>query len=262
MIENLDREFAQRHILLAACFNFRDIGGYAAHDGRTTRWRTLYRSGALHRMTGDDAERVQSLRLASVLDLRRPDEAATVPIGPLQDFGIRRYSFPLIPEGGSAILDEQYGAAISAQRYLGYLMTGEDQLKAALEQLADGSIYPAVIHCSAGKDRTGVLVAVLLSVLGVDRSAIVRDYALTNCEVERTYQWLVSTGGVSEDAMREGGTGASVSLQKRLEAPVSAIEGFLDELEHRHGSIRRFVSDIGVSDAVVRRLEEALLEER
>ncbi|MPZ98264.1 MAG: hypothetical protein GEU80_02820 [Dehalococcoidia bacterium] len=251
-------DFAQRHVPFEACFNFRDIGGHVAADGRHVRWGRYFRSGALHDMTAADGQRAAGLGIASVLDLRRPEELAEAR-GPLLDGdGVRYYHVPILPEGSSELLDARYGRGISGPRYVGYLEYGAERFVEALRLLADESNYPAVVHCRAGKDRTGTLTALVLDILGVDRETIVADYALTNIDVDRGLEWLVANGRVAEERARDAA--AREDLRRSMDVPLDAIEVFMDHMQAEYGGAAGFAEAHGVPGSTLDALRANLLE--
>ncbi len=239
-----------QHVPFEACFNFRDIGGYPAANGMRVRRGHYYRSGGLQNMTPADIERAAALDLSTVIDLRFPSEiAAGGGAGSLFDGPLRRHELPVIPDGRSPLLDEQFGRGISGERYFGYLETGKPALASALELIADPENHALVIHCTAGKDRTGVLSALLLEILGVDDAVIEQDYVLTNVETQRWMAWLASNGRLAEDASPE-----------TFGVPPDAIGIFLARLRDEYGSAAEFASSIGVGAATQQALRSALLE--
>ena len=243
-------DHAAQHVPFEACFNFRDIGGYPAADGMRVRRGRYYRSGGLQNMTPADIERATSLGLSTVIDLRFPSEVEVGGgIGALFDGPITRHALPVLPDGRSPALDEQYGQGISGGRYFGYLETGRPALASALELIADPANHAVVVHCVAGKDRTGVLSALVLEILGVDDDVIEQDYALTNVDRDRWMAWLASTGRLREDVSPE-----------IYGVPPEAIGVFLARLRDEYGSAAEFASSIGVTEATQQALRSALLE--
>lgn len=178
----------ERHIKrlrLAHAANVRDLGGYETDGGGITRWNTLYRAGDLSRADENDWKKVEELGIKTILDLRSVSELRTNPDRPPQ--GIAWYHMPLQTEDiDLGHLEESAGAAFMKSLREGYLaMAGQNTglLAAALGQLTrslcDGTV---LFHCSAGKDRTGVLASAVLWLCGVDRKDIIADY-----EVSFTY---------------------------------------------------------------------------
>jgi protein-tyrosine phosphatase len=175
--------FAERLIRFDACFNFRDLGGYETNDGRRVRWRTLYRADTLHRLDGSDRDVLLELRLRTIIDLRSEHE--------LEDHGRFRHAggalivhhVPMIDVVGGPRRPIQ--AAPDApprppgEGYIAMADEGRRAIGDAVGLLAEPGAFPAVFHCTAGKDRTGILAAIVLSAIGVRDEDIVHDYMLT-----------------------------------------------------------------------------------
>ncbi len=252
---SLANDFSARHYAFEGCFNFRDIGGYQGSDGRTVRWRRYFRAGRQDRMTPADLTRAGDLAIATQIDLRRPDEIRDQGRGPLQTLGARYEGLALIPEGGSQRLDKSVGVGISGHRYLRYLDFEAAPWRRVFELLADAQRHPVLIHCTAGKDRTGVITALTLSLLGVDRSVIEEDYALTNRDVPRQVDFVEQGPGLPEGVTRE-------AMIRTAGVPAEAIGVFLDGLESEHGGPHRYLRNIGVDDDCQNAIRDALLERR
>jgi protein-tyrosine phosphatase len=174
--------FAERLVRFDTCFNFRDLGGYEADDGRRVRWRTLYRADTLHRLDGADIDLLLGLGLRSIIDLRSQHER--------DDHGHFRHD-GAIPVHHLPMIDAVSGptrplasAPDRPRRSVGeaYVSTADEGRRAigsAVALLARPDAVPAVFHCTAGKDRTGILAAIVLSAVGVRDEDIVDDYMLT-----------------------------------------------------------------------------------
>lgn len=233
-------DYEARHHRFEACFNFRDIGGYPAEDGRVVRWGHYYRAGRQDRMTGRDLERLAALGIATQIDLRRPDEAAEQGPGPLPGLGARYVNVPVIPEGGTDRLTALVGdTGISGQRYLGYLEFGPETWRRLFELFAMPETGPMVVHCTAGKDRTGVTTAFLLAVLGVERAIIEADYLLTNLDVDRQVDYLARIGALPEGMDQ-------AAMRRAAGVPETAMSDFLDGVEARWGGVVGYLSSIGI----------------
>jgi protein-tyrosine phosphatase len=174
-----------RFLPLAGAYNFRDLGGYPTIDGRIIRWGRLFRSDTLDELTAADVEVLRRVGLASVIDLRTTAEAERVGRGLLGLEPVRYLHLPLLrEESGESRAAPPVGPGELFQRYLWYLEVGRPSLVEALTVVADPTNHPLVFHCAAGKDRTGVLAALVLDILGVERNVIVQDYALTAARLE------------------------------------------------------------------------------
>jgi len=245
--------FEERHHAFEACFNFRDIGGYEGVDGRTVRWGRYFRAGRQDRMTENDLARVKELGIATQIDLRKPEEIQESGRGPLESMGARYEVHPVIPAGGSIKLNRDVGVAISGGRYLGYLKFDSSPIRNIFERLANTDRYPVVVHCTAGKDRTGVITALTLSLLGVDRTIIEEDYILTNRDVMRQIDWIENGPGFPEGIDREW-------MLQHAGVPDDAMGVFLDGLESKFGGPAEFLRGIGIGDDKQDGIREALLE--
>ena len=247
-------DYSDRHHPFEGCFNFRDIGGYPTTNGCRVRWGRYFRAGRQDRMTAEDLEKVKELGIATQIDLRKPDEVREQGRGPLEGMGATYYNIAVIPEGGTDQLSRVVGdTGISGKRYLAYLEFGPESWIRMFEIFEQASSQPIVLHCTAGKDRTGVSTAFLLSVLGVDRTLIEADYILTNRDVARQIDFVENTIGLPEGMNRD-------SLMRVAGVPEDAIGDFLDGLEERWGSPVDYLRSIGISDTTMEAVREGFLE--
>lgn len=250
------QDYSERHLPFEGCFNFRDIGGYPATDGRRVRWGRYYRAGRQDRMTPRDLERVKALGIRTQIDLRRPDEAAEQGRGPLGAMGADYHNIAVIPEGGTDQLSRLVGdTGISGKRYLGYLEFGPESWLRLFDLFARDDAAPILIHCTAGKDRTGVSTAFLLAVLGVERAWIEADYILTNRDVARQADYIEQSVGLPEGMDRD-------ALIRVAGVPESAMSDFLDGLEARWGGPLDYLRSIGVSEGLMESVRKHFLEDR
>jgi protein-tyrosine phosphatase len=242
-----------RRVAFAGAFNFRDLGGYRGVDGRQVRWRTLYRADALHRLDDTELDVLGGLGVKAVLDLRTANEIAR---GRLQadHLGIVHHHLPVLGETWApAELDEDADASeVLGSLYVQMLDVGAPALAGSLRLLASAGSLPAVFHCAAGKDRTGVLAALVLALLGVDDEVIIEDYALTAQSMERLVERLTTESPESLTAMND-------QPSAYLAAPAGAMAHFLGHVDQTHGSVAGYVQAIGVEDEVVDALRQTLL---
>ena len=240
----------QRSIRLDGCLNFRDLGGYPTQDGRTVRWRMLFRSDALHLLTADDIARLRDeLRIGDVIDLRSTAEVRSDGRGPLADEAIRFHHLPLF-DGDAVRRDENPAAYTLADRYFLLAEFAKDAIARVITTLAS-SDAPAVYHCAAGKDRTGVISAVLLGILGVKDEIIVADYAATQENLDAIIERLMASEGYQ--------TMLSALPPDTLHAQPETMITLLERVRDRYGSMRAYARDAGVSDDAVGRLAARLL---
>ncbi len=219
-----------RWVRLAGTTNMRDLGGLPTTDGGRTAAGRVLRSDNLQTLTADDVRRlVQDIGLRQVIDLRTTAEIRLEGRGPLRgvpevvhrhftllpERGLRTDVFaveddePLdLPEGwAESLLPRQtpahgVGEPPAVRSYLGYLADRPEAVVGALRALAEPGPGASVVHCAAGKDRTGVVVALALSVAGVGHDEIVRDYAMTADVIEALVRRLAASPTYAQDMER------------------------------------------------------------
>jgi protein-tyrosine phosphatase len=243
-------EQRRRHLELAGTRNLRDIGGYRTGDGRQTRWGTVYRSDCLDRLTEANQQELITLGVRTIIDLRDNEEVAARP-NVLRDSATVRYRrlpvwdepppkdvvLPLLTEGYARTLDHGGGQFVGIVRAL----------------LEPGAV-PALVHCASGKDRTGVVMALLLSAVGVGRQDIAADYALSGACLGEAYmeevgrQWLA-------------GSGHSWDQYRYLFAtPPERMLATLDHMQQRWGNAEGYLVAHGLVVDEIDDLRERLLE--
>ena len=245
-----------RLVPLEGAFNFRDLGGYATADGRQTQWGRLFRSDALHELSRDDLEAVRALGIRTVLDLRTERELLRTGRGPLEGEPIGFHHLAVIPEGpssdGEAVAAPDTGDEHLADRYLWYLDVGASALTRAFHLLGSAEQYPLVFHCAAGKDRTGVVAAMILDLCGVDHETIVADYVITG---ERIGLILAR---YQQDPRYADRVAAIPPV--RFSVNASSMEGFLAGIHSTHGGSRAWLEGAGVPAETLDRLVAHLLD--
>jgi protein-tyrosine phosphatase len=235
-----------RHLPLEAVHNFRDLGGYPTNDGRRTRWRVLYRADGLYRLSERDVETVRRLGLKTVIDLRTAAELETRGRFPVEAHPVR---FELLPVMRRTWDEKHWPAdtdpvSFLIDRYLELLEEGGESIAKGFEVLADADALPAVFHCAAGKDRTGVFAMLLLGLAGVPDEVIAADYELTTEATARANDWF---------AIHEPEIIVSMERLPKMfmASPAEAAAGVLDEITRRWGSVRACLVELGVSDRVL-----------
>lgn len=164
-----------RDLTIPGGFNVRDLGGYPGLNG-PTRWRRLLRSGGVHRMGAEGVEALHALGVATVIDLRRPDEETEHP-SPLRAVpGIAFHAVSLFEGLSPASMQAD---DVLLDLYLQALNTRAEAFVAVLDLIAKAPPGAVLFHCTAGKDRTGLIAALLLDLAGVNPDTIITDYALT-----------------------------------------------------------------------------------
>jgi protein-tyrosine phosphatase len=243
----------RRLVPLSGAFNFRDLGGYEGTGGRTTRWGVLFRSDTLHELTSGDVNVVRSLGLNTIIDLRMAAELERTGRGPLHSEPIGYRHLSVIRQGGGeAIAAPAPAGEDLAERYLWYLDVGRQALVEALHLISEPDRLPLVFHCAAGKDRTGVLAAMVLDILGVDRDVIVADYVITAGGME-----LILGRYRSDPRFAERMENVPSS---RFSVVADTMVRFLAEVGDRFGGSRGWALASGVAPDALDRMEELLLE--
>lgn len=243
-----------RIIPFAGAYNFRDLGGYRGAGGRVTRWGRLYRSDALHDLTASDVTSLRGLGIVTLVDLRSAGEVERTGRGLLAGESIRFVNPSVLRPDGEAVRPAaEIGDAYLSQRYLTYLDEGGPAFVRALRELSHPENYPLVFNCFFGKDRTGVLAALVLSCLGVAEQTIIDDYALSASRMPLIVRRLQRDPVYAETIAR---TPAPV-----LAAHAATMSQFLREVDRRFGGPRRWALDAGVRADELDRLRDACLEE-
>jgi protein-tyrosine phosphatase len=244
-----------RHVSFEACFNFRDLGGYGTNDGRRVRWGTLFRSDSLERLSDADVERLGALGLRTAVDLRSSAERER---GPARLDGLPRVSIhhtPLFEQGALPFEPAELASEEPppGQTYLAIAEAGSAALGAAVRAVAHGE-EATVFFCAAGRDRTGMLAALILSALGVEDDAIVADYRLSDRSVEPAIAW-------SQVNAPDRAAEFAVLPNWVLYTTAEGIQAFLDGLRAQHGSIEAYLAQAGAGADVVAALRGRLLED-
>lgn len=242
-----------RSIELRLVFNVRDLGGLRTVDDRIVRRGRLFRADGVQRLRGDDLEVVRALGLRTVIDLRTAGEIGRGGRFPVELHPVEWHSLPMIRRMWSEddLLVTTGAADFLRDRYVEMLTDGADSLVEIVGLVAAGQ--PALFHCAAGKDRTGVVAAVVLGLLGVERDEIVTDYHVTAGAMAAFVDWITLEFPDALDAMTS-------QPPEYLEAPPAAMSGFLDEVDARYGSMEGLADHLGITADTVTRLRETLLD--
>jgi protein-tyrosine phosphatase len=256
-----------RTLELQGAPNFRDIGGYALDDGRHVRWGRVFRSSALSKLTPDDVAKVDRLDLAAVVDLRTLEEREKSP-----SVWARRprdiYESPkesLAPVMQTIMHDAQTadGARAGIESFYARMPDSYRTEYAALfHRIAAGKL-PILVHCSAGKDRTGVAIAVLLASIGVPRDTIIGDYALTEKLVPElpTAQQSAATVGAAAQASAVLAQLPDESRHALWRSDPEYISVALHSIDREYGSVDSYVRHgLRISDREIAVIRKALTE--
>lgn len=245
-------ESHSRNLPFSNAYNFRDVGGYAGLDGRRVRWRRMFRADSLHRIHEEDAAAFAALGIRTVIDLRREHEVAR--FGRVAEhYGVDYRNLVLEHvdweevDHPAEVVHERW----LADRYLNFAEDGRDGIAASLRLIADPVAAPVVVHCMAGKDRTGTVCALALSLLGVSDDDITADYALTTAAMRPLTEYLLRT---SPETIQGN--------EHMFDSPAEAMQLFLTDLRALHGSVEAYAEDIGITGDEIASLRAHLLTEK
>lgn len=246
----------ERTLTWDGCVNVRDLGGHATADGRTTRFGAVVRADSVRALSDAGWDALLAYGVSRIVDLRLHSELA---LDPPRELDVEVVHVPLMHELDDeewveidAIGDAQPDAAGSTRAvYLEFLERRRPQFGEAIAAVADAPEGTVVVHCHGGKDRTGLVVALLLRLVGVDIETIAADYSLSGPNLrERTAAWVAAA---EDDVERE--------RRRRIgSAPAEAMAAVLEELERRYGSVREYMRAAGVEDGTIDRAIARLVE--
>ena len=235
----------QRHLKFAGTYNFRDTGGYPTRNGGATRWRTLYRSDSPHRLSETDRAALIGCGLRTAIDLRQAEELTEAPHVFAASAQVAYRHLPLLNDTPS--MPDVLPTLVDI--YRGILDDRGDQVGTVLAALAAPGALPAVVNCTAGKDRTGLIVALLLGLAGVPEDAIVADYALSGACLAGVY--------LEEARRRAEAQGLSYDLLVLCDPDF--MRATLAHLKTRYGGIEAYVRATGLGDAEIDCLRRAMV---
>jgi protein-tyrosine phosphatase len=245
---------AERRIPFETVTNFRDLGGYPTQSGRRVRWGQVFRSDSLHGMSEGDLALYDQLGLRAVYDLRGEVERAERP-NPMPSRNLPILTRP--PGDDTPITFDgttgQDGERVLSGIYARHITHAAARIGELFSALTEPEGLPAVFHCHAGKDRTGLVAALLLEALGVQREAVLDDYELTaryrlRAQQDQTFERLIKIGLAPEAA-------AGV-----LTAPRWAMASALEHLDREYGDIERYLTGpAAMSPLQLQRLSDLLL---
>lgn len=224
--------------LLESTLNTRDLGGYATADGRRTKYGSVWRSDVPQSLTARDLRFLQARGMTEIIDLRRANELQRVPSAFAEAEGLRVHWFPIVdgshPPKTLAEVPETYMQIATAPSMPGVFRTIAE---------AEGGV---LVHCTAGKDRTGVVSAILLLACGVARVDIIRDYVVSReNNRERLERYLCDHPDIKPEVVL---------------ANEASMEGFLELFLARFGGVRQYFAALGLPESHFEAVREKLIE--
>lgn len=244
----------ERHLILEGGFNVRDLGGYPTEDGHQTRWKTLIRSGNLDKLSPAGQQTLIDYGVKTIIDLRDGWEVERYPNVFAQAASVTYRHLPLI---GYTMADREAQKKLEGpdiemhQFYTQYIAECQSRIGAIISAIAD-SDGCTVFHCYAGKDRTGIVAALILSVVGVSEDIIAEDYHISETNVthllERRRALALARG---LDTAR---------LDHIYAAKPQTILTLLRGITEQYGDVRHYLELCGVSQGQLERLRERFVD--
>lgn len=240
-----------------ACLNARDVGGYPTSDGGQTAWRALIRTDNHYSLTRKGQADLCGYGISTVIDLRMPNELDAQP----NPFSFSQ-SDPNSPRYLHRTIQDQddrdaFHAMVEASslldEYIIMIERNKPRIAAAVKAVAESlPMGGVVVHCRGGKDRTGIVVALLLSIAGVPRDLIIEDYAISSPNLEPMHQrWL---------AEQSAALGQPIPRPRWMDSTPETMEGTLEHIDRMYGGVGRFLVSIGVTQDEIDTIRQYLVE--
>jgi protein-tyrosine phosphatase len=239
-----DAADAQRLIPLQGALNARDLAGLKGSHGDIPA-NAFIRTADLSHLTAADRDTLAQRGLTLDVDLRTTDEATKSPDALAKD---PRFKYVRISLLGDKPIDLAHLPPSLGPLYVRALASSQDQFRQVFDAMAEQKTGAVLYHCTAGKDRTGMITAMLLDLAGVPRAEIVHNYAIS------AYYLKPMMASAAMQAMAQ----KSPNMKAMMGTPADAMEAFLDALDHQYGGTRAYLRKIGVSDVNVLALQARL----
>lgn len=244
-----------RFLAWDACYNAREVGGYPAANGRHTRWRALVRADNLHRLTPEGQAALRDYGVRTIVDLRLAHELERHPnpFAAQQEVdGAPRYLNLPFHNDDPETIDAMHAAEATQGEYIVLVERSKELIGAAIKAVAasleEGGV---LVHCHGGKDRTGIIVALLLSLAGVPRDNIAEDYAISEARLEPAHsEWL------EEQAKAQG---HPIERPHWMYSRPEKMAGLLDYLDQHYGGVEGYLEACGVTRAEMEQIREHLI---
>lgn len=242
-----------RHLAWDACRNVRDLGGYPTADGHQTRWRALLRSDDLCRLTPQGQQALAAYGVRTIIDLRMPSELAVnahpYAAGAAGPDTPTYRSLSMLDEDDAEAQDALKATETTGEFYCHILDLFPVRVGAVIAAAADAPEGGVLVHCFAGKDRTGITIGLLLALAGVSYETIAADYALSDSYLQPLYAELLAK--VEDPGERD-------KLAVQFQSLPESILAALSHLDDRYGGVEAYLRDTGVSAEQIGRIRERL----
>jgi protein-tyrosine phosphatase len=246
----VDQTDLQRYLRLEGCATMRDIGGYETLAGRRTRWKVIVRSDNLDKLPPASQQAVIDYGVTTVIDLREREEIERQPDVFATSDVVKYLHLPM--KGSPEIVSGALEFDTREDLYLYYLEHCTPQIRAVLEAIAGVERGCTLVHCVAGKDRTGIVAALLLALAKVPPKTIAHDYGITSLYLaEKVQRWREKLIEARADVTR---------FDREVACPPESMQIVLAEIERRHGGAASYMRTIGLPEPSIDRLRARLVE--
>jgi protein-tyrosine phosphatase len=236
-----------RDLFWDGCANVRDLGGLPTENGGVTSFGAIVRADSVRRLSDAGWEALRAYGVERIVDLRWHDELAA---DPPRDVDVEVVHVPVFPDLGDPAWRAAEAKGDRGREYAWLLESGAERFSLAVTAVAEADGGAVVVHCAAGKDRTGLVAALVLRLAGVPLEAIVEDYVTSGRNLAPLIEpWIQEA---ADDAERERRVYISVT-------PRAAIEHAVRDVEQRHGSVEEYLRAGGASDDAVARIRQRLV---
>jgi protein-tyrosine phosphatase len=243
----------ERHLAWEGCLNVRDLGGHPTEDGGETRFGEVVRADSIRQLSDEGWAQLTGYGVSRIVDLRMDAERAE---DPSEETPVEVLHLPFFHEDDE-VFREVDAASLAAPDYatatrdvyLIFLEHFRENVAAAVKAVARAPEGAVVVHCAGGKDRTGLVTALLLKLAGVSDADIAEDYALSEERLKpRHDRWLAEA---ETEAERE-------RLRRILVTPAESMLGVLQELENRYGSVQGYLQAGGLTEEDIEHIRRRL----
>jgi protein-tyrosine phosphatase len=232
----------ERTLAWDGCLNVRDLGGHATEDGHETRFRAVVRADSVRQLSDQGWEALVDYGVRTIIDLRLDSEVAA---DPPRELPVEVVRVPVLPELATSFWAEIDALTLSMDDpveerkrvYLAFLERYGRHFGRAVAEVARAPEGTVLVHCLGGKDRTGLVAALLLRLAGVSIEDVAADYAISETALQDDLAAWVAGADDERERLKRIRIGA---------APAAAMHGVLEQLEAEHGSARRYLAEVGV----------------
>jgi protein-tyrosine phosphatase len=243
----MSQDRLSRHLAWDGCLNVRDLGGLPTLDGGETRWQSVIRADTLGRLSGAGQQSMHDYGVRTVIDLRSPQELAIDSYQLAAAYGCLRLHLPVekyYPHVSARIAQ----ATSLAEVYCLIADHYADAIAAILEAVGSAPPGGVVLHCYNGKDRTGMMAALLLGIAGVPAGEIANDYAASQARLWPQY----------EKSLPKGASEGGESFWSKPWAEPATMVGFLGHLDERYGGVRAYLAQAGMQTEQIAQIDGRL----